>query len=90
MDHPADRIDVGFVPEGHEGLEVPHWDVHIYFVRHAEHLTIPPEPVSEVKEITISAKRFEYQRNSITVNQGDTVRLKIKSIDATHGFGLAE
>jgi cytochrome c oxidase subunit 2 len=88
--HAADHLDVGFMPEGHAGFEVPHWDVHIYFVRHAEHLSITAEPVTEVKEITITAKRFEYEPNSITVNQGDTVRLKIKSIDATHGFGLPE
>lgn len=88
--HAADHLDIGFMPEGHAGFEVPHWDVHIYFVRHTEHLNIAPEPVSEVKKITITAKRFEYEPNSITVNQGDTVRLKIKSIDVTHGFGLVE
>ncbi|MFQ6067130.1 MAG: cupredoxin domain-containing protein [bacterium] len=44
----------------------------------------------EVKEISIAAKRYEYQPNTITVKQGDRVKLKIKSIDVTHGFGLPE
>ncbi len=46
VDHRVDHFEVGFMPEGHEGFEVTHWDIHIYFVSHAEHLTIAPEPAS--------------------------------------------
>lgn len=39
---PIDHIDVEFVPKGHEGITVPHYDIHIYFVSHAEHNAIEP------------------------------------------------
>lgn len=45
---------------------------------------------SNVKEITITAKQWEFDPNPIEVNLGDTVRLKIKSIDVAHGFKLTE
>ena len=41
-----------------------------------------------IKEFTITAKRFEFNPNEITVNNGDRVRLKITSMDVTHGFSL--
>src|SRR3989344_3961229 len=41
-----------------------------------------------IKEFTITAKRFEFNSNEITVNNGDRVRLKITSMDVTHGFSL--
>ncbi|RFU61125.1 hypothetical protein [Peribacillus glennii] len=36
--------DVEFVPHGHPGFEVPHFDIHHYFVTHKEHLkfSMPP------------------------------------------------
>jgi hypothetical protein len=39
---PVDHVDFGFEPEGHEGYPVPHYDVHLYFVPHAEHMAIKP------------------------------------------------
>ncbi len=39
---PVDHMDVAFHPQGHEGFEVPHWDVHAYFVSHEEHLAYAP------------------------------------------------
>ena len=39
---PVDHIDFNFEPNGHEGYEVPHYDVHLYFVPHAEHMAIAP------------------------------------------------
>jgi hypothetical protein len=38
----VDHIDFNFEPNGHEGYEVPHYDVHLYFVPHAEHMAIAP------------------------------------------------
>lgn len=37
-----DHVDIGFEPHGHEGYEVPHYDIHMYFVPHAEHMAIKP------------------------------------------------
>lgn len=47
-------------------------------------------PTGEVKEFTMTAKQFEFVPNTITVNQGDTVKLTITSIDVTHGFNLPD
>ncbi len=37
-----DHADVAFMPKGHEGFEVPHWDTHLWFVTHEEHMAIRP------------------------------------------------
>ena len=29
---PIDHVDVTFMPAGHEGYEIPHYDFHTYFV----------------------------------------------------------
>lgn len=34
----VDHTDIEFQPNGHEGFEVPHYDIHHYFVTHEEHL----------------------------------------------------
>ncbi|MEE9405842.1 MAG: cupredoxin domain-containing protein [Candidatus Aenigmarchaeota archaeon] len=41
-----------------------------------------------VREFTMEAKQFEFVPDTITVNQGDTVRLMITSTDVKHGFNL--
>jgi cytochrome c oxidase subunit II len=45
-----------------------------------------PEPA--VKEISVTAKRFEFVPSTINVNEGDNVKLSITSEDSTHGFAL--
>ena len=47
--HPAgvelpavDHTDIEFQPKGHEGFEVPHYDIHMYFISHDEHMAIMP------------------------------------------------
>ena len=47
-------------------------------------------PDSKIKEFDITAKKFEFIPSTITVNQGDKVRLNIKSVDVTHGFAISE
>lgn len=47
-------------------------------------------PTGEVKEFTMTAKKWDFSPSTITVNKGDTVKLHIKSIDVTHGFGLPD
>ena len=42
------------------------------------------------KEITLTAQSFEFIPSTVTVKEGETVRLKIKSIDVTHGFSIPE
>ena len=39
---PVDHVDFNFEPQGHEGYEVPHYDVHMYFVSHDNHMAITP------------------------------------------------
>ena len=37
-----DRIDFEFQPNGHEGYEVPHYDIHEYMISHSDHTAITP------------------------------------------------
>ena len=41
-----------------------------------------------VKEFTIVASQWKFEPSTITVNKGDHVRLKIKSVDVTHGIDI--
>lgn len=43
-----------------------------------------------VKEFTVTAKNWQFDPGTMTVNQGDRVRLKITSIDVAHSFMLKE
>ena len=40
----------------------------------------------EPRVITITAKRFEFSPNLITLARGETVKLQVKSEDVTHGL----
>ncbi|HEY4433111.1 MAG TPA: hypothetical protein VGM99_01810 [Candidatus Cybelea sp.] len=48
-----DHIDFKFEPKGHEGLPVPHYDLHAYYVTPAVQATICPDgiPDSSMKAI---------------------------------------
>ncbi len=56
--------------------------------------TIPtPEPSATqgaVKEFTMTAKQWAFEPSEIRVTKGDTVKLKIKSVDVEHGFKLPD
>ncbi len=43
---------------------------------------------SDVRTISITAKRFEFVPSSITLKKGETVKLRITSEDVTHGLFL--
>lgn len=48
------------------------------------------EPTGEVKTFEMTARQFSFDPNVITVNKGDTVKLRITSIDVPHGFSLPD
>ena len=33
-----DHVDVWFEPHGHEGYPIPHYDIHAWYIPHAEHM----------------------------------------------------
>ncbi|MDO8741740.1 MAG: cupredoxin domain-containing protein, partial [Candidatus Roizmanbacteria bacterium] len=51
---------------------------------------VSSESTSSVKEFTMTAKQWAFDPAIVTVKQGDKVILKIKSIDAAHGFALPD
>lgn len=51
---------------------------------------IAPQTSNSVKEISMTAKKFAFDPSEIRVKQGETVRLKIKSLDVIHGFALPD
>lgn len=44
------------------------------------------EAAETPRVVTITAKRFEFSPNQITLKRGETVKLLLKSEDVTHGF----
>ena len=53
----------------------------------------PIEPIlqdEKIEEFSIIAKKWEFVPGTITVNQGDIVRLRIISTDVSHGFALPD
>lgn len=40
--HSIDHVDIEFIPNGHEGYLVPHYDIHAYFVGHDAHMAYCP------------------------------------------------
>jgi cytochrome c oxidase subunit 2 len=43
-----------------------------------------------IREITVTAKKYEFSPDPIGVKQGEKVRLKITATDTEHGFGVKE
>ena len=46
--------------------------------------------VEEVKTIDVIASRFQFEPATISVAQGDNVRLRLHSADRSHGFAIKE
>ena len=44
--------------------------------------------VEEVKTIDVLASQFQFEPATISVEQGDRVRLRLRSADRTHGFAI--
>jgi cytochrome c oxidase subunit II len=47
-------------------------------------------PRTEPRQIDITAKRFSYDPNTITVKEGEPVELVLKSLDVPHGLKFRE
>lgn len=48
-----------------------------------------PQPTNgEAKEFSITAKQFDFEPSTITVNMGDLVRLHVTSADVAHGIAI--
>lgn len=45
---------------------------------------------ASIKEFEMTAKQWEFNPSTITVSQGDKVKLNINSIDVDHGFAISE
>jgi cytochrome c oxidase subunit II len=43
-----------------------------------------PEP----RVVEVVAKRFEFEPSRIDVNEGETIRILVRSADGLHGFGI--
>jgi len=42
--HTIDHVDIEYEPHGHEGMPIPHYDIHAYYVGHAAHMGYCPAP----------------------------------------------
>lgn len=52
--------------------------------------TTTTKTTSPVKEFSMTARKWTFDPTVITVKQGDSVRINMKSIDVAHGFALPE
>lgn len=50
----------------------------------------PKPPETPVRQIKVSAKKYEYSPEEIRVKQGERVRLLITATDRKHGFEIKE
>lgn len=50
----------------------------------------PPPAVVQQRNISLTAKRWEFSPATITVKKGEHVTLSIQSVDVTHGFSIPD
>ena len=53
-------------------------------------VTLAHSEKTEEAVIRITAKKFEYEPNQITLKKGEPVTLELVSLDRVHGFNLPE
>ena len=58
--------------------------------RDTRQLKVSGRLVDGVREVKVVAKQWEFSPNPIVVKKGEKVRLRIKSVDVTHGFALPD
>ncbi|CCQ96295.1 exported hypothetical protein [[Clostridium] ultunense Esp] len=54
----VDHTDIDFQPNGHEGFEIPHYDLHHYFVSHEEHLQFGKQ-TAQIEAIKNKLQKYE-------------------------------
>jgi len=52
--------------------------------------TQEPEELPPVKEFSVTAKRWDFDPGVITVNEGDMVKMSVRSIDVSHGIAISQ
>jgi len=62
----------------------------VFFLNQKKPTMKEESTTTPVKEFSMIAKKWQFDPSTINVKQGDKVRLKIKSIDVTHGFSLPD
>jgi len=62
----------------------------VFFLNQKKPAMKEESTTTPVKEFSMIAKKWQFDPSTINVKQGDKVRLKIKSIDVTHGFSLPD
>ena len=62
----------------------------VFFLNQKKPAMKEESTTTPVKEFSMIAKKWQFDPSTINVKQGDKVRLKIKSIDVTHGFSLLD
>tara|TARA_Y100000310_G_C20640064_1_gene793401 strand:- start:348 stop:875 length:528 start_codon:yes stop_codon:yes gene_type:complete len=83
----ADHVDA--VPEPADVVEVvPEVVVEPVVVETPVEDVPPAPPETNVKSFTVEAKQFEFVPSTITVNEGDTVKLAVTSSDVDHGIAI--
>lgn len=50
----------------------------------------PTVPATAVKEFNITAYQYGYEPSTITVNQGDTIKINLVNRDVAHGLNMPE
>ncbi|OGH88396.1 MAG: hypothetical protein A2537_00860 [Candidatus Magasanikbacteria bacterium RIFOXYD2_FULL_36_9] len=83
---PQNQVDVT-IPEGEGKIKIEMDQTQ------TENNKKQAEPVvyeSQLREFTITAKNWEFSTDTIIVNQGDRVKIKITSVDVTHSFILKD
>ncbi len=50
----------------------------------------PPQNAPQAKEFTVEASQWTFSPSTITVNQGDKVKITLVSKDVSHGFALPD
>lgn len=46
-------------------------------------------PAAEIKEVKLTAKKYEYSPNTVEVNAGTRIVFRITALDREHGFEIA-
>ena len=62
----------------------------VFFLNQKKPAMKEESTTTPAKEFSMIAKKWQFDPSIINVKQGDKVRLKIKSIDVTHGFNLLD